>query len=156
MQHVRLSSLADWVKFRHPLMRALTNRTTCATKDRRGLEGLLKELVGHHGGKEVATGREYPASLHVFPGGERERVEYGFNRNSQITWRRDLLAPVAHPFDQQYSYDGLQQLTARNRGKRNPARTAVNGTPAWSEGDQNKVHESKVGDAPHPFFQRLK
>jgi hypothetical protein len=58
------------------------------------------------------------------------RVQWGYNRASLKTWRRDLLAPSATGHDQRFGHDGLYQLTARLRGGLNISTTAVGGTPA--------------------------
>ena len=64
---------------------------------------------------------------------EVERLQYGFNRNSQRTWRRRTLATYE---DNHYSYDGLSQVTESARGSLNLNTTAISGRPnaqqAWT------------------------
>lgn len=60
-------------------------------------------------------------------------VQWGYNRASLKTWRRDLLAPTGAAQDQHFGYDGLYQVTQRQRGLLNINATAVSGTPAQQE-----------------------
>ncbi|MBB5036796.1 RHS repeat domain-containing protein [Prosthecobacter dejongeii] len=60
-------------------------------------------------------------------------VQWGYDRASFKTWRKDLLAPAARFQDQVFSYDGLDQVTQRQQGVLNINRTAIGGTPAWQE-----------------------
>jgi RHS repeat-associated protein len=60
-------------------------------------------------------------------------VQWGYNRASQKTWRKDLLAPAATGQDQNFGYDGLYQVTERQRGLLNVNTTAVGGIPAQQE-----------------------
>ncbi|SKA77159.1 RHS repeat-associated core domain-containing protein [Prosthecobacter debontii] len=61
------------------------------------------------------------------------QVQWGYNRGSSKTWRKDLLAPAATSQDQAYSYDGLQQIKQRQQGLLNINRTAIGGIPAQQE-----------------------
>jgi len=63
---------------------------------------------------------------------ERDRTEYGFDRAGNRTWRRNRRAPE-DAYDENYSYDGLYQLTALTRGNLNQNRTATSGVPSWAE-----------------------
>jgi RHS repeat-associated protein len=60
-------------------------------------------------------------------------VQWGYNRASQKTWRKDLLAPSSTGQDQHFGYDGLYQVTERQRGLLNVNTTAVGGVPAQQE-----------------------
>jgi RHS repeat-associated protein len=66
-------------------------------------------------------------------GDDIERVEYGFDRVGNRTWRRNRIAPDEN-FDEHYAYDGLYQVTGLARGKLNQNRTAIGGVPTWAEG----------------------
>ena len=61
---------------------------------------------------------------------ELERVDYGFTRASNRQWRQEL---VASGQDEYYNYDGLYQVAASNRGTLNGTKTAISGTPVWTE-----------------------
>ena len=61
------------------------------------------------------------------------KVQWGYNRASLKTWRRDLLAPASAGQDQAFRYDGLQQVTKRERGVLNVNGTAVGGVAAQAE-----------------------
>jgi hypothetical protein len=60
-------------------------------------------------------------------------IQWGYNRASQKTWRKDLLAPATTGQDQHFGYDGLYQVTERQRGLLNINTTAVGGIPAQVE-----------------------
>jgi RHS repeat-associated protein len=60
-------------------------------------------------------------------------VQWGYNRASQKTWRKDLLAPASTGQDQHFGYDGLNQVTERQRGLLNINTTAAGGIPAQVE-----------------------
>ena len=60
-------------------------------------------------------------------------VQWGNNRASQKTWRKDLLAPASTGQDQHFGYDGQYQVTERQRGLLNINTTAVGGIPAQQE-----------------------
>jgi RHS repeat-associated protein len=60
-------------------------------------------------------------------------VQWGYNRASQKTWRKDLLAPASTGQNQHFGYDGLNQVTERQRGLLNINTTAVGGIPAQQE-----------------------
>ena len=61
-------------------------------------------------------------------------VQWGYDRASLKTWRKDLLAPAATNQDQHFGYDGLYQVTQRQRGLLNTSTTAIGGVPAQQEG----------------------
>jgi RHS repeat-associated protein len=67
-----------------------------------------------------------------------ERVLYGYDRVGNRTWR-DVLTPAAGTttpvtgWDEKYTYDGLYQVTQRQRGNLNLGRTAISGTPSRQE-----------------------
>ncbi len=69
-------------------------------------------------------------------------VQWGYNRASLKTWRRDLLAPAATGQDQYFDYDGLHQVTERQRGVLNINATSVGGTPA----QQENFHYDETGN----------
>lgn len=60
-----------------------------------------------------------------------ERVQYGFDRNSNRTFRDNLVAGSGQ--DEYYTYDNLNQLTLLKRGDLNGGRTDISGTPVWQE-----------------------
>ena len=60
-------------------------------------------------------------------------VKWGYSPSSQKTWRKDMLAPTATQQDQRFLYDGLQQVTERQRGVLNINHTAAGGVPAQQE-----------------------
>jgi YD repeat-containing protein len=60
-------------------------------------------------------------------------VQWGYNRASQKTWRKDLLAPGSTGQDQHFGYDGLNQATERQRGLLNINATAISSIPAQQE-----------------------
>jgi RHS repeat-associated protein len=60
-------------------------------------------------------------------------VQWGYNRASLKTWRKDLLAPASTGQDQHFRYDGLYQVTERQRGLLNVNTTAVGGIPEQQE-----------------------
>jgi RHS repeat-associated protein len=55
-----------------------------------------------------------------------DRIQYGFDRAGNRLWRKNAVA--ATDWDELYSYDGLYQLTERQRGTLNEDRTAIDGT----------------------------
>ncbi len=61
-----------------------------------------------------------------------ERVLYGYDRAGNRTWR-DVTTPGIIGWDEKYAYDGLYQVTQRQRGDLNTARTAIGGTPMREE-----------------------
>src|SRR5207249_6383340 len=56
-----------------------------------------------------------------------ERIQYGFDRANNRTFRDNLVAASGQ--DEYYTYDGLYQLTVLQRGDLNVGRTGINGTP---------------------------
>ncbi len=62
---------------------------------------------------------------------ELERVDYGFTRASYRQWRQNLVATNGQ--DEYYNYDGLYQVAELNRGTLNTGKTAISGTPSWTE-----------------------
>ena len=62
---------------------------------------------------------------------ELERVDYGFTPASNRQWRQNRVA--ANGQDEYYNYDGLYQVAELNRGTLNSGKTAISGTPSWTE-----------------------
>jgi RHS repeat-associated protein len=62
---------------------------------------------------------------------ELERVDYGFTAASNRQWRQNLVAAGGQ--DEYYNYDGLYQVAELNRGTLNSGKTAISGTPSWTE-----------------------
>jgi len=62
---------------------------------------------------------------------ELERVDYGFTAASNRQWRQNLVAATGQ--DEYYNYDGLYQVAELNRGTLNGTKTAITGTPSWTE-----------------------
>ena len=60
-------------------------------------------------------------------------VKWGYDQNSQKTWKKDALAPPSTAQDQIFTYDELVQLTMRQAGMLNINHTAVVGIPAQQE-----------------------
>ncbi len=60
-----------------------------------------------------------------------ERIQYGFDRVNNRTFRDNLVASSSQ--DEFYTYDGLYQLTVLQRGDLNAGRTGINGTPVFEE-----------------------
>ena len=60
-----------------------------------------------------------------------DRVQWGYDRASNRTWRRNLVAPSGQ--DDCYGYDGLYQVTDAARGDLNINRTAIGGIPAGEQ-----------------------
>jgi RHS repeat-associated protein len=60
-----------------------------------------------------------------------DRVQYGYDRSSSRTWRRDLAAPAGH--DEFFRYDALHQVTDLSRGNLNLNQTAIGGIPVFEE-----------------------
>jgi len=56
-----------------------------------------------------------------------EQLQYGFDRDSQRTWRQRA---TTQGWDNAYSYDSLSQVTGDNRGDLNLAQTTIAGVPA--------------------------
>ncbi len=59
-------------------------------------------------------------------GAQRERVQYGFDRDSRRTWRRRV---EVTGWDNAYHYDSLGQLQAEGLGDLNLNQTAIGGIP---------------------------
>ena len=59
-------------------------------------------------------------------GGDIERIQYGFDRDSRRTWRRRGLT---QQWDHAYNYDTLSQVKVEDRGDINSNRTAIAGIP---------------------------
>ena len=59
------------------------------------------------------------------------RIQYGFDRNSNRTFRNDLVAGTGQ--DEFYVCDNLAQLKSLDRGTLNGSRTGITGTPTWEE-----------------------
>ena len=64
-------------------------------------------------------------------GAALERVDYGYSRASNRQWRWNRVA--ANGQDEYYNYDGLYQVAELNRGTLNSGKTAISGTPSWTE-----------------------
>ena len=62
---------------------------------------------------------------------ELERVDYGFTAASNRQWRQNRVATNGQ--DEYYNYDGLYQVAELNRGTLNGTKTAISGTPSWTE-----------------------
>jgi hypothetical protein len=63
-----------------------------------------------------------------------ERVQYGFDQAGNRVWRDNPVADAASANqDEFYTYDGLYQLAALQRGTLNSGRTEIIGTPTWVE-----------------------
>ncbi len=60
-----------------------------------------------------------------------ERIQYGYDAGSRRLWRRETVAPDGGQ-DEAYTYDGLSQVTTRQRGTLNLGATAI-GTEEASE-----------------------
>ena len=58
----------------------------------------------------------------------KDRIQYGYDRAGNRTWRKNLVAPENQ--DQHYLYDPLYQVTAAARGNLNLNQTAIGGIPA--------------------------
>ncbi|MEZ5430777.1 MAG: hypothetical protein R3F31_06265 [Verrucomicrobiales bacterium] len=58
----------------------------------------------------------------------KDRIQYGYDRAGNRTWRENLVAPENQ--DQHYLYDPLYQVTAAARGNLNLNQTAIGGIPA--------------------------
>ncbi|GAA5142419.1 hypothetical protein GCM10023213_28340 [Prosthecobacter algae] len=61
-----------------------------------------------------------------------DRIQYGFNRVSNRTWRRNLAALLGGQ-DQAWIYDGLSQVKSGALGTLNINQTAIGGIPARAE-----------------------
>ncbi|NQT15554.1 MAG: RHS repeat-associated core domain-containing protein, partial [Planctomycetes bacterium] len=64
--------------------------------------------------------RDYGASA------DRDRYTYGYDRSGNRLYRENTTASGKDEF---YTYDGVDQLTAFDRGDLNPGKTAITGTP---------------------------
>jgi RHS repeat-associated protein len=62
---------------------------------------------------------------------ELEWVDYGFTAASNRQWRQNRVATNGQ--DEYYNYDGLYQVAELNRGTLNGGKTAISGTPSWTE-----------------------
>ena len=60
-------------------------------------------------------------------------VQWGYNRASLKTWRKDLLAPASSGQDLHFGYDGLYQVAERQRGLLNTNTSAIGGIPSQQE-----------------------
>ncbi|MEM7314380.1 MAG: hypothetical protein AAF497_14630, partial [Planctomycetota bacterium] len=60
-----------------------------------------------------------------------DHIQYGYNRASNRTWRKNLVAPSGQ--DEAYKYDGLYQLKEFSRGNLNLNQTLIGGIPASVE-----------------------
>jgi YD repeat-containing protein len=60
-----------------------------------------------------------------------DRVQYGYNRASLRTWRKNAVAGTGQ--DEFYTYDGIYQLKTLDRGTLNVGHTGISGTPAAEE-----------------------
>jgi hypothetical protein len=60
-----------------------------------------------------------------------DRIQYGFDRNSNRVFRDNLV--VSSGQDVYDSYDNLNQLTVLKRGDLNAGRTDISGTPVRQE-----------------------
>jgi RHS repeat-associated protein len=69
--------------------------------------------------------------LKTSDGTHRERIQYGFDRANNRTFRDNLVAASGQ--DEFYTYDGLSQLSNLDRGDLNAGRTAITGTPVKEE-----------------------
>ncbi len=58
----------------------------------------------------------------------KDRIQYGYDRAGNRTWRKNLVAPENQ--DQHYLYDPLYQVTEAARGNLNLNQTAIGGIPA--------------------------
>lgn len=64
-------------------------------------------------------------------GAERDRFQWGYDRASNRTWRRNVVAATGH--DDHYSYDGLYQVTGRQQSTLTLNQTDVGGVPGREE-----------------------
>ncbi|WP_166442703.1 RHS repeat domain-containing protein [Phragmitibacter flavus] len=60
-------------------------------------------------------------------------AQWGYDRASLKTWRKDALAPSGSEQDQYFSYDNRYQVTQRQRGILDTGHTGISGTPAQQE-----------------------
>lgn len=60
----------------------------------------------------------------VSAGTDLSRVKYGYDRDSNRIWRENPTDPNRH-YDWKYEYDGLQRLSAGNRGELNSGHTGI-------------------------------
>jgi hypothetical protein len=63
-------------------------------------------------------------------GGHADRFEYGYDRDSNRTYRDNL---VSTAFGEVYAYDGLNQMTSFQRGTLNGTKDGITGTVARSQ-----------------------
>ncbi len=59
-----------------------------------------------------------------------DQDQYGYDRNSNVLWRDDL---VGSGFDELYTYDGFNQLASFQRGNLNAAKTGLTGSATRSQ-----------------------
>ena len=64
-------------------------------------------------------------------GSELDHIQYGYNRASNRTWRKNLVAASGQ--DEAYKYDGLYQLSDFSRGNLNINRTGIGAIPETEE-----------------------
>jgi RHS repeat-associated protein len=63
---------------------------------------------------------------------DRERLKYGYDRASNRKWRQNTVASTGQ--DEYYTYDGLYQVKALQRGTLTGSPpTGISGTPSWEE-----------------------
>ena len=121
-------------------------------------------LVGTAGGNDPDTGDIY-RGLDRFgrvkdaywrdygAGADAARIQYGYDRASNRTWRADPVA-IANgaKLEELYAYDGLQRLTNLQRGQLNPGRTAITSlsfAQCWtldSTGNWQGLRKDDTGD----------
>ncbi|MDF1812730.1 MAG: hypothetical protein P1V20_10965 [Verrucomicrobiales bacterium] len=61
----------------------------------------------------------------------KDRIQYGYDRSSQRTWRKNIAAPSGQ--DEHYQYDDLYQVTDFARGNINLNQTAIGGIPDYEQ-----------------------
>jgi RHS repeat-associated protein len=66
----------------------------------------------------------------VVSGTSVDRFQYGYDRNSNVLYKNDL---VNSPSGELFGYDNLNQLTSFQRGTLNSTHTAITGTPSVNE-----------------------
>ena len=64
-------------------------------------------------------------------GTDLDRTLYGYDAAGNTLWCQNVVAATGQ--DEFYSYDGMYQLTALQRGTLNSDRTGLTGTPDWEE-----------------------
>ncbi|MEA2736293.1 MAG: hypothetical protein QOE14_2744 [Humisphaera sp.] len=60
-------------------------------------------------------------------GADVDRFQYGYDRNSNRTWKRNVVVANRDEF---YTYDALDRVGSMTRGTLNAGRTGITGTPA--------------------------